>query len=41
MSNEALYGLVLLAALVLFVAGGIVLVNWFLSKAKGNHDGKH
>lgn len=34
MSNEALYGLILLAMMVLALVGGIVLVNWLIGKAK-------
>lgn len=37
MSNEALYGLVLLMAMVLTIGGGILLVNGLISKAKERH----
>lgn len=34
MSNEALYGLIVLVAAVLAIGGGIALVNWIFSRAK-------
>lgn len=34
MSNEALYGLILLVVMVLALAGGIALVNWIFAKGK-------
>ncbi len=34
MSNEAIYGLLLLVAMVLALGGGIVLVNWLISKLR-------
>ncbi|OZA32060.1 MAG: hypothetical protein B7X82_14535 [Hydrogenophilales bacterium 17-64-65] len=37
MSNEALYGLILLVAAVLAIGGGIALVNWVFIKAKARH----
>lgn len=39
MSNEALYGLILLVVLVLTLGGGIALVNWLFSKAKERSGG--
>ncbi len=37
MSDEALYGLILLAAMVLALGGGISLVNWLFSRRDHNH----
>lgn len=41
MSNEALYGLGLIAAMVLSIAAGILLVNGLFSKSKEPRDGKN
>lgn len=43
MSNEALYGLILLVVAVLAIGGGISFANWLISKAKKHHpeQGEH
>lgn len=41
MSNEALYGLILLVAAVLAIGGGIALVNLLFSKTKAHHQERH
>lgn len=41
MSNEALYGLIILVVLVLAIGGGIALVNWLFSKAREHHRAHH